>query len=555
MKFGRRIAFDLNEAQAEHFRQAAGVSRLAWNWALGRWNEQYAAAKAEPDAETRKGMWPSAAKLKAEWAEVRRRDFPFTLDVTKCAGTQAILDLGATFTRAFKERRDATMQKRKPRKMFGFPRFKAKGKATPAFALWNDQMSVCNHFSVLSKPYATLRVPNLGPVRLRETVPGVGGILGARISYRRGRWFVAFQFDTEWVDGERSDQAALAARVKALKAGGEVPEVRTRPERLLPLHPAEGTIGGFDLGLIDAVVGQVRRNGKAVATIKVPNPRRLARSERERRIRLRRERKLARSIHRARLRAAAADKGARGDATPVRGRDLKHVRLRLSNRQRRQAGRLSVQRWTEADRRADFLHKTALAVAVSSEIVVLEDLHVAGMLRNPALARSMGDAALGRLGGFVDYKAERAGGLCLRAPRFFPSTRRCSACGKVRAALDLGVREWACEACAAVHDRDGNAGANLAWLGESAASEGPPPEDAAPWAAWLSDARERVAIWRAATSVDRTFRTHEIVGAACPEVTRGERADRGRRKPSRGACAEPRTTRDRVPPSQADLFT
>ena len=102
MKLGRRIAFDPRDGQVGYFWQAAGVDRFAWNWALGRWNEQYAAAKAELDEAKRKALWPSSEKLKKQWAEVRRIEFPWSREVTKCAGTQAILDLGATFARAGK---------------------------------------------------------------------------------------------------------------------------------------------------------------------------------------------------------------------------------------------------------------------------------------------------------------------------------------------------------------------------------------------------------------------------------------------------------------------
>ena len=45
------------------------------------------AAHAEPDPEKRQALWPTLEKLKAEWAEVRARAFPWSLEVTKCAGT------------------------------------------------------------------------------------------------------------------------------------------------------------------------------------------------------------------------------------------------------------------------------------------------------------------------------------------------------------------------------------------------------------------------------------------------------------------------------------
>ena len=213
---------------------------------------------------------------------------------------------------------------------------------------------MCNHYSVCGKPYATVRIPNLGPVRLRAPVPGIGGILGARISYRRGRWFIAFQDDLDWNDGEPSDKAAQLAQAKARKAAvaagmdreaaREAIQVQSeRPERLLPLHPNPGTVGGGDLGLIDTMVGRVEAldGARPAVEFRVANPRRLTRTEKQQRLRRRRERKLSRSIHKARLRAAAARKAEGKDTTPVTADDRRGVKLRLSKRQRRQSERLS----------------------------------------------------------------------------------------------------------------------------------------------------------------------------------------------------------------------
>jgi len=84
------IALDPTAAQEEHFRKACGVARLAYNWALAEWKRKYEA-----------GERPSAYKLKIKWNEIRRSQFPFTLEVTKCAGSQAILNLGVAFGNFF----------------------------------------------------------------------------------------------------------------------------------------------------------------------------------------------------------------------------------------------------------------------------------------------------------------------------------------------------------------------------------------------------------------------------------------------------------------------
>jgi hypothetical protein len=107
MKFGGHIAKEPTARQEAYLRQASSVSQLAWNRGLDRWNEDNAAAKTEPDAAKRRGIGPSVEKLKSEWAAVRRIEFPWSLPVTKCTGTQALIELGPTVAHAPNERREA----------------------------------------------------------------------------------------------------------------------------------------------------------------------------------------------------------------------------------------------------------------------------------------------------------------------------------------------------------------------------------------------------------------------------------------------------------------
>jgi IS605 OrfB family transposase len=553
MKLGRRIAMDLTSAQAIYMSRASGVSRFAWNWSLAKWHEQSNLAKAELDPEKKKNLWPSVAKLKTEWSQVRRVEFPWSLEVTKCAGSQAIMDLGATYARAIKENKEAKRERRKVRKMFGFPKFKKKYNSISGFAIWNDQISICQHYSVCGRPYSTVTIPNLGRVKLRELVPSIGGILGARVSFRKNRWFIAFQFDTEWNDGEVSDKAATIRQSKVRKAGGKAPALDNddmieitsgRPERLLPLHQAAGAIGGFDLGLIDAVVGYVepREGNNQTCVIRAPNPRRLTESDKKRRIRIRRERRLSRSILRARMKAAKTTKLAKKDTLPVTQSELNQVKLHLSGRQRRLSKLISKTNWTLSDQRDDFLHKLSARVATSSEIVVLENLHIRGMMANRSLAKSLSDASLGKLGQFIEYKSKLNGGLCLRAPRFFPSSKMCSSCELINRELVISDREWTCIGCGVIHDRDENAGRNLHHLGRLASCWNIEiPQAFMPWAEWIDQSRQDVEKWRAEKAKSNIYTT---VGSARPEFTREERFDRATSNRGRGNFVEPRTKQE-----------
>ncbi len=97
-----------------------------------------------------------------------------------------------------------------------------------------------------------------------------------------------------------------------------------------------------------------------------------------------------------------------------------------------------------------------------AQVFVIEDLNVAGMVRNRHLARSISDAAMGELSRQLLYKARWHGVEVRVADRFFPSSKTCSGCGEVRNHLDLSTRTFECDVCGLVIDRDLNAAINLA---------------------------------------------------------------------------------------------
>lgn len=148
--------------QATYFAKAAGTSRFVWNWALAEWNRQYEA-----------GEKPSSLKLKKQFNEIRRAQFPWTWEVTKNASDQPFLDLGKAFTAFFegKARR---------------PRFKSKKRSKLSFYLANDQMELGDH---------RLWVPKLGWVNMAENLRFKGKVTGARITKTADWWFVSIQVE------------------------------------------------------------------------------------------------------------------------------------------------------------------------------------------------------------------------------------------------------------------------------------------------------------------------------------------------------------------------
>ncbi|MBD2013951.1 IS200/IS605 family element transposase accessory protein TnpB [Microcoleus sp. FACHB-53] len=111
--------------------------------------------------------------------------------------------------------------------------------------------------------------------------------------------------------------------------------------------------------------------------------------------------------------------------------------------------------------RQDFLHKLSRKLVNENQVVVVENLHVKGMIRNPKLAKAISDAGWGRFTNFLAYKLEQKGGKLVGIDRWFPSSKLCSNCYYQIDELPLDVREWTCPHCYTHHDRDGNAATNI----------------------------------------------------------------------------------------------
>jgi IS605 OrfB family transposase len=125
-----------------------------------------------------------------------------------------------------------------------------------------------------------------------------------------------------------------------------------------------------------------------------------------------------------------------------------------------------------ANIRRDTLHKLTTSLATQHGTVVVEDLHVAGLLCNRRLAYAIADTGMAELRRQLAYKTIWYGCRLVVADRFYPSSKMCSACGWVKAKLTLAERTFCCEACGLVMDRDLNAARNLAKLVESVAQSG-----------------------------------------------------------------------------------
>ncbi|MDY0322950.1 MAG: RNA-guided endonuclease TnpB family protein [Candidatus Carbobacillus sp.] len=135
-------------------------------------------------------------------------------------------------------------------------------------------------------------------------------------------------------------------------------------------------------------------------------------------------------------------------------------RKKGSNRWHKQ--RLKVAKLHEkiVNQRKDFLHKASHKLAKLYDCVVIEDLNMKGMSQALHFGQSVHDNGWGMFTSFLQYKLEEQGKKLIKIDQWFPSSKTCSCCGRVRASLSLFERIFRCE-CGFESDRDWNAAINI----------------------------------------------------------------------------------------------
>ncbi len=93
-------------------------------------------------------------------------------------------------------------------------------------------------------------------------------------------------------------------------------------------------------------------------------------------------------------------------------------------------------------------------------MIAIEDLNVAGLLKNPKRAQPIADMGFGEFRRQLGYKAAQRSKTVVVVHRWYPSSKICSVCGYRMAQMPLAIREWTCPACQTDHDRDVNATIN-----------------------------------------------------------------------------------------------
>ncbi|WP_084398295.1 RNA-guided endonuclease InsQ/TnpB family protein [Henriciella aquimarina] len=166
------------------------------------------------------------------------------------------------------------------------------------------------------------------------------------------------------------------------------------------------------------------------------------------------------------------------DGTKETGRWYRGIETDLATAQRaRKKKRVAAIHAKAANRRKDAMHKLSRKLVDANAAIFVGNVSSKAMSQTRN-AKSALDAGWGMLKTMLSYKCDHAGIVFEEVNEAF-TTQRCSCCGVIpdsspKGMGALGIREWECGSCGAVHDRDVNAARNILALGHERLAGGMP---------------------------------------------------------------------------------
>ena len=144
-------------------KKSCGVARFAYNWGLAEWQNQY-----------KNGGKPNHLKLKKQFNGIKRADFPFTCEVSKCCSETAFVNLGKAYKNFFDRRAK-------------YPKFKKKG-IHDSFGLNNLNFHIDGKHIKLAK---------MQPIKMAEELRFDGKIMSGTVSCVAGKWYISIAVDVQ----------------------------------------------------------------------------------------------------------------------------------------------------------------------------------------------------------------------------------------------------------------------------------------------------------------------------------------------------------------------
>src|SRR5579863_2357837 len=181
-----RTALDPTTEQRKQLVRQAGAARWAYNWALGRWREQY--EQYRRGARVNKPSWMALCK---EFTQVKRQpETAWLYEVSAYVTVAAIEDVGDAYKHFFRRLRMGLHGK-----SAGEPQFRSRSEPS-------GRGFCCYQPSAVGVRDDAVLIPGVGWVRLheREYIPPGSNCRGLACRDVGGRWYAALQIGEEKAD-------------------------------------------------------------------------------------------------------------------------------------------------------------------------------------------------------------------------------------------------------------------------------------------------------------------------------------------------------------------
>ena len=133
-----------------------------------------------------------------------------------------------------------------------------------------------------------------------------------------------------------------------------------------------------------------------------------------------------------------------------------------SNNYKKQTRKIAKLHEKISDIRNDFSNKLSMQIISDNQVIISEDLQISNMIKNHNLAKSIADVGWSDFMRKLSYKAQWYGRTYHKINTWYASSQTCSECGIINKKVKLlSVRDWVCEACGSIHQRDENAAKNI----------------------------------------------------------------------------------------------
>lgn len=348
----------------------------------------------------------SMADIRKSFNAIKKEQFPFVREVTKYATQQPFINLDRAYTKFFSDLKNGIVS---------YPKFKRKKDNYGSFYMGGDIISLSdinkNLKAKKQKPhnlnlkYQYLKVQKMGWVKMTERLRFKGKINSVTVSKEGDRYYASFNMFITEEEYKRTHPHAFPA-----KSDNKV---------------------GIDLG--------TRQTMMLSDGVSIENPRFHKNNEAE-------LKKLSRQM----MKRTHAKNKQEKEQGIIKSKNFQKSSLKLCNKHRR-----------ISNRRYDFIQKLTTILVTHYGVIAVENLNVNEMMQIHRLSTLVRDVSFSEICRQIEYKSAINKISLIKADRFFPSSKTCSVCGKIKCDLQTNEKIFHCQECGTIINRDYNASLNL----------------------------------------------------------------------------------------------